>query len=139
MKVHSTIFLSVATSIIASLLSIPSTTMASTRAPRKKPTKPPGPPPTGSPHLRPTAVSKPTKSPTLKPTVGTDPDIVAGQALTQARAAIIALIQNDNTLVPQLLRMGFHDCVGGCDGKHRRTSSRQFNLILTMHFDYRLY
>jgi hypothetical protein len=43
-------------------------------------------------------------------------DQAAYQTLSQARDAITKLIQNDNSLVPQFLRMGFHDCVGGCDG-----------------------
>ncbi len=63
-----------------------------------------------------TTTTRPVKPPTPKPTVNAD--AAAGQALTQARVAIVKLIQGDNTLVPQFLRMGFHDCVGGCDGKN---------------------
>lgn len=36
--------------------------------------------------------------------------------LTEARSTIENLIRNDETLAPKFLRMGFHDCVGGCDG-----------------------
>jgi hypothetical protein len=36
--------------------------------------------------------------------------------LVQARSAIEGLIRSDQTLAPKFLRMGFHDCLGGCDG-----------------------
>lgn len=36
--------------------------------------------------------------------------------ITDARSAIESLIRSDDTLAPKFLRMGFHDCIGGCDG-----------------------
>lgn len=50
--------------------------------------------------------------------ITTTPNI-NGQALTHltnARSAIESLIRSDDTLAPKFLRMGFHDCIGGCDG-----------------------
>jgi hypothetical protein len=37
-------------------------------------------------------------------------------ALEGAKSAIAALVRNDTNLIPQFLRLIFHDCVGGCDG-----------------------
>jgi hypothetical protein len=36
--------------------------------------------------------------------------------LQKAGAAITTLVQSNWRLTPEFLRMGFHDCVGGCDG-----------------------
>lgn len=66
---------------------------------------------------RPTA--RPTTSPTTQPTTAPtarDPYAATILALQQARAAIADLVTADRNIVPQILRMGFHDCVGGCDG-----------------------
>jgi hypothetical protein len=41
----------------------------------------------------------------------------AANILSQAGAVITALVKNNSRLTPEFLRMGFHDCVGGCDGK----------------------
>jgi hypothetical protein len=37
--------------------------------------------------------------------------------LQQAAVNITALVKANSRLTPQFIRMGFHDCVGGCDGK----------------------
>lgn len=64
-----------------------------------------------------------TPSPTLRPTLApSSPPLVtvndvANQALTKARAAIVSLVQANSRLTPEFLRMGFHDCIGGCDGE----------------------
>jgi hypothetical protein len=57
------------------------------------------------------------------------------QALTHladARSAIEDLIRNDQTLAPKFLRMGFHDCIGGCDGAlpYHPNTSRVFTSVL---------
>jgi hypothetical protein len=36
--------------------------------------------------------------------------------LNQARTVIAGMVQANPRLTPEFLRMGFHDCVGGCDG-----------------------
>lgn len=75
------------------------------------PTKPPteinSPP--NSPVVPPTATNSPTNSPVAPPTA-TDPPIEA------ARTAIQALVNGDAALKAKFVRLGFHDCVGGCDG-----------------------
>mmetsp|Transcript_3807 Transcript_3807/g.8577 ORF Transcript_3807/g.8577 Transcript_3807/m.8577 type:complete len:354 (+) Transcript_3807:2470-3531(+) len=38
------------------------------------------------------------------------------EAIDAARNVIQVLIQRNQRLSPQLVRLGFHDCVGGCDG-----------------------
>jgi hypothetical protein len=42
---------------------------------------------------------------------------VAAQAMQQARSVIGNMVQANPLLTPAFIRMGFHDCVGGCDGK----------------------
>jgi hypothetical protein len=38
------------------------------------------------------------------------------EAIAAARAEIIILMEQDDRLGPKFVRLGFHDCVGGCDG-----------------------
>lgn len=40
----------------------------------------------------------------------------SGDAVGDAKADILALARSDNRLKAKFLRLGFHDCVGGCDG-----------------------
>jgi hypothetical protein len=57
----------------------------------------------------PSVTSTPTGAPTMFATA-------TKEALIAAHEAIIALIEFSPALAPQFVRMGFHDCVGGCDG-----------------------
>jgi hypothetical protein len=34
----------------------------------------------------------------------------------EAGAVITTMVQANSRLTPEFLRMGFHDCIGGCDG-----------------------
>ena len=43
-------------------------------------------------------------------------NVSALNRINSAKAEILGLIRGDRTLAPQFLRLGFHDCIGGCDG-----------------------
>jgi hypothetical protein len=60
-------------------------------------------------------VGSPVRSPVAAPTSG-NANAVALSHINSARSEIEGLIRNDKRLAPQFLRMGFHDCIGGCDG-----------------------
>jgi len=79
----------------------------------QSPTQPPRPRPTSKPvssATKPHSTSKPISSTANAP--GTSPEIF----VSQARSDIQNLISSDPILAPKFVRMGFHDCVGGCDG-----------------------
>ena len=59
----------------------------------------------------------PVRSPVAGPTTKSA-NVVALEHINSAKAEIETLIRNDRTLAPQFLRMGFHDCIGGCDGTY---------------------
>jgi hypothetical protein len=44
-------------------------------------------------------------------------DAIAGDALFKARHLLTIVVKRDHDLVPGFLRMDFHECIGGCDGK----------------------
>lgn len=62
-----------------------------------------------------TCGTAPVKPPVAAPS--SNPNTVALSHINAAKTEIEALIRNDGTLAAQFLRMGFHDCIGGCDGK----------------------
>lgn len=43
-------------------------------------------------------------------------ELTPGEAIADLKADILSLIEDDPDLGPKFLRLGFHDCVGGCDG-----------------------
>ncbi len=49
-------------------------------------------------------------------------------SISKARADLSNLIQKDNTLVPQILRLGFHDCIDVCDGKRKEQAQHHSSL-----------
>ena len=57
---------------------------------------------------------EPSSPPSMLPTLS-DPSEIA-QIVTQAAANIRNLIDDENELGPKFVRLGFHDCIGGCDG-----------------------
>lgn len=56
----------------------------------------------------------PVRTPVAAPT--SNPNTLALKHMEDAKKEIIGLINNDNTLAPTFMRLGFHDCIGGCDG-----------------------
>ena len=48
--------------------------------------------------------------------------------IADARAAIASLIEDDQTLAPKFLRLGFHDSVGGVDGCVDMNDDENFGL-----------
>jgi hypothetical protein len=82
-------------------------------------TSPPTPSPTlkATPPPTPSQTLKPTLLPTLPPSTPATINDLANQVLTQARAAIVSLVQANARLTPEFIRMGFHDCINVCDGK----------------------
>ena len=60
-------------------------------------------------------VPAPVRSPVVVPT-STNPNEIALKRINSAKAELLGLIRGDRTLAPQFLRLGFHDCIGGCDG-----------------------
>ncbi len=56
---------------------------------------------------------------------------IAAQALAQAKTVIAGMVQANSKLTPEFIRMGFHDCVGGCDGKSLDPLELKFRLRLT--------
>jgi len=76
-------------------------------APPGPPVAPPGPPDTESPTWSPTAF------PTAPPALSQE-EILA--AVRDCRDDLRRLIEQNRELIGQLLRLVFHDCVGGCDG-----------------------
>jgi hypothetical protein len=55
--------------------------------------------------------------PTCSSSAALSPNQAAANVLAQAHDAIAALVRSNSRLTPEFLRMGFHDCVGGCDGE----------------------
>jgi hypothetical protein len=51
---------------------------------------------------------------------------IAAQAMSQASSVIASMVQANPKLTPAFLRMGFHDCVGGCDGTSNNSKARRF-------------
>jgi hypothetical protein len=45
------------------------------------------------------------------------PNQAAANVLAQAHDVIAAMVRSNSRLTPEFLRLGFHDCVGGCDGE----------------------
>jgi hypothetical protein len=64
-------------------------------------------------------VPAPVQSPAVAPTSSSSggSNEVALMHIDDARNEIEALIDDDITLAAQFLRLAFHDCIGGCDGK----------------------
>lgn len=58
----------------------------------------------------------PVKPPVAAPSSSSNANTVALGHINAAKTEIETLIRNDGTLAAQFLRMGFHDCIGGCDG-----------------------
>jgi hypothetical protein len=53
--------------------------------------------------------------------------------LSKAKEVITNMIQQNIGLVPNFLRMGFHDCIGGCDGTlETRCDSSQHQKVVTI-------
>lgn len=50
-------------------------------------------------------------------TLAQSPNAEAETILSQAGTVISTMVKGDNRLTPEFLRLGFHDCVGGCDGE----------------------
>lgn len=102
-------------------------TIAPSRRPTFKPTRRPTPSPTPRPTKKPAALPtlRPTALPTTSAPTAFSINVAAEQVLQQARAVISGLVQANPRLTPEFMRMGFHDCVGGCDGK--------FLLLSTLH------
>ncbi len=89
-----------------------SITTASPTTSRPLSAKPQTSPPTTS---KPTTAKPQTASPTTKmPTKS--PLSSVSSFVSQARTDIESLISSNPILAPKFIRMGFHDCVGGCDG-----------------------
>jgi len=59
-----------------------------------------------------TPSSLPSKTVSIAPSPGED----LSELVEEARSDIAALIRNDRRLAPKFVRLGFHDCVGGCNG-----------------------
>lgn len=66
--------------------------------------------------------TSPTKAPAPSPNPGSEslpvnsPETNPEAFLAMAKTDIADLISSNPILAPKLVRMGFHDCVGGCDG-----------------------
>ena len=60
-------------------------------------------------------VRTPVRAPVAAPT-SANANAVALKRINSAKTEIEGLIRNDKRLAPQFLRLGFHDCIGGCDG-----------------------
>jgi hypothetical protein len=88
-----------------------STTTASPTTSKPVTAKPQTSPPTTS---KPTTAKPQTASPTRTPTKS--PLSIVASFVSQARTDIESLISLNPILAPKFVRMGFHDCVGGCDG-----------------------
>jgi hypothetical protein len=41
---------------------------------------------------------------------------IAANAMAQVRTVLTGMVQANSRLTPEFLRLGFHDCIGGCDG-----------------------
>jgi hypothetical protein len=52
----------------------------------------------------------------LSPSLAQSQNAAVLKIYQEAGAAITTLVQANPRLTPEFLRMGFHDCVGGCDG-----------------------
>ncbi len=106
--------------VVSSSFSVRST--CSPTAPTR-PVSNPVPRPVANPVPRPVAqpVAKPVPRPVAQPVAKpTGINLAAAQqALAQIDAQIAPLVQQDPTLLPQFLRMAFHDCHVKCDGKSR--------------------
>jgi hypothetical protein len=63
-----------------------------------------------------TTVPSPVEPPVIAPTSGGSNAIALGH-INDATNEIKSLIDDDITLAAQFLRLVFHDCIGGCDGK----------------------
>lgn len=61
------------------------------------------------------SVSAPIPAPTQAPATTTENPSVSS-FVSQARSDIVNLISSNPLLAPKFIRMGFHDCVGSCDG-----------------------
>lgn len=99
------------------------------------PTPRPTPRPTSSPITRPSPV--PTVRPTPRPTPLPTPRPVAPMpemrpVINRARRAIQNEITDNNLLVGKFLRLAFHDCVGGCDGKSFERDQNNWKKELTI-------
>jgi len=64
-------------------------------------------PPTQAPTTQPPTTENPTPAPVSSS---------VSNFVTEAKSDIASLISSDPLLAPKFVRMGFHDCVGGCDG-----------------------
>jgi hypothetical protein len=75
----------------------------------------------------PRPVAKPVPRPVAKPVARpTGINLAAAQqALAQIDAQVAPLVQQDSTLLPQFLRLAFHDCHVKCDGKKGLTLDQE--------------
>ena len=92
---------------------VPTTTPTSTptRSPTKLPTARPTANPTPAPTSRPILALLPSSSPANAVDLTTPEGLIAA-----ARIAITDVFLADRSLGYKMVRLGFHDCVGGCDG-----------------------
>lgn len=98
----------------------PSPTKVLTRKPTSAPVPAPVPTPVPTPVAAPPANEAPTRKPTFSLSMGVGPASDNELAFTQmlsARADIEEIIANDQPMAAKFLRLIFHDCIGGCDGK----------------------
>lgn len=51
------------------------------------------------------------------PAIDSNLNQMALRTIRQARSKILRLIRRDTDLAPKFLRLIFHDCIGGCDGR----------------------
>jgi Peroxidase len=100
-------------------------TQRPTASPTPLPTNPPTNLPTRSPTTSPTPL--PTNAPTQAPTdisQVTDVNVLVTRATSELRV----LIERDPEMGPKFVRLGFHDCVGFCDGCVDMTFHDNFGL-----------
>mmetsp|Transcript_13912 Transcript_13912/g.19921 ORF Transcript_13912/g.19921 Transcript_13912/m.19921 type:complete len:572 (+) Transcript_13912:114-1829(+) len=85
------------------------------------PVTPPTLPPLSTETPTPMPLIPPTQAPTTQPPTTENPTPApvsssVSKFVTEAKSDIASLISSDPSLAPKFVRMGFHDCVGGCDG-----------------------